>query len=335
MSDEKDDADKGNGELTAKTAETIRQTVFESVGYKNPPKANRFKSGQSGNPKGRPKQGASRIGDHLEIHDQILRIVSKLIQVREGEKTRSTSLLEAVLKRQIKTALDGSAYAQKHVIERVEKAQAAKARRIADDVAFWDDYVKRTKIAIERAKADEAPEPKFLPHPDDIEIDTRDGVRFTGPVNDAAERQVLEWCRIRDQLLLQEALDQRLRAPTSTSPDDQPGSALLFALLLDDQLPSRLQIDEVGFLLALGRAERLTQRELLKAVRDGWAQIGMRARRGHTFPSIGTAKRGLSIAFAGIAAIQRGDIDIKSLTVEQLANALNEIAANLGYDYAA
>lgn len=49
------------------------------VGYKKPPKHNRFKKGQSGNPKGRPK-------DRKSFATRFFAILNEPVTLREGEK---------------------------------------------------------------------------------------------------------------------------------------------------------------------------------------------------------------------------------------------------------
>jgi hypothetical protein len=68
------------------------------VGYKRPPLHTRFKPGRSGNPKGRPK-------GRLNLNTEVMGIISKKVEVRDGDKNRQMSLLAAnVLAHAIKGA---------------------------------------------------------------------------------------------------------------------------------------------------------------------------------------------------------------------------------------
>jgi hypothetical protein len=60
------------------------------VGYCRPPTHSRFKSGQSGNPNGRPAGRAS-------AKTRIERVINKKVSVRHGHKSRDITMLEAIL----------------------------------------------------------------------------------------------------------------------------------------------------------------------------------------------------------------------------------------------
>lgn len=72
-----------------------------AVGYCSPPVHSQFKKGQSGNPRGRRKNSKN-------LKTLIRQALTGSITIREGEKRRAITKLEAVVLRQIEGALKGN-----------------------------------------------------------------------------------------------------------------------------------------------------------------------------------------------------------------------------------
>jgi hypothetical protein len=70
------------------------------IGYRKPPKATRFRTGQSGNPKGRPR-GSPNLATDLSAE------LGEQITVREGGQPRLVSKQRALIKSLMAKALQG------------------------------------------------------------------------------------------------------------------------------------------------------------------------------------------------------------------------------------
>ena len=177
--------------------------------------------------------------------------------------------------------------AQKHIIERYDSADRERRQRIAEDVAFWESYVARQRRAIAEAERSGQAPPIDLPHPDDVVINAETGVKIIGPVDPEDLARLDETCAVRNVLLMQEALDRRASAPTA---DDDPmngsGVALLFAHLLNQSVPARFRLSDTDIAIRLLRHNSTPKRVLLKALLQAWRSLGVRARRGATFPPL-------------------------------------------------
>lgn len=79
------------------------------VGYGKPPKHSRFKKGQSGNPKGRPK-GAKNISTIL--HEQLFRPMT----IKENGRPKQIPLIGVIFRLIGKSALEGDSRSQDRVI---------------------------------------------------------------------------------------------------------------------------------------------------------------------------------------------------------------------------
>lgn len=89
-----------------------------SIGYGRPPKSRRFQKGQSGNPKGRPKNR------HREIpYDHVL---GRMVTVREDGRERRITAAEAFILDLTKKGLAGDSASARASLTAIESARAAR-----------------------------------------------------------------------------------------------------------------------------------------------------------------------------------------------------------------
>jgi hypothetical protein len=85
------------------------------VGYGKPPKATRFRKGRSGNPKGRPS------GDE-NLLSVFKRMAMKRIKIREGDKSRTITMADAIILQNYKAALQKDQIAMGNIIRLAEES---------------------------------------------------------------------------------------------------------------------------------------------------------------------------------------------------------------------
>ena len=96
----------------------------ERVGYGRPPTATRFKKGQSGNLKGRPRNR------HRDIpYDSLL---GQMVTVREDGRDRRVTAAEAFILQLTKKGLQGDSAAARASLTAIENARAARHARGED-----------------------------------------------------------------------------------------------------------------------------------------------------------------------------------------------------------
>ena len=87
-----------------------------AVGYGKPPKHARFKKGQSGNLKGRPK-GTLNLATVLE------RTLREQVVINENGRRKVITKLEAAITQLVNKAASGDAYAMRHLCHLVISAE--------------------------------------------------------------------------------------------------------------------------------------------------------------------------------------------------------------------
>lgn len=86
----------------------------DKVGYCRPPKHSRFKPGQSGNPRGRPRKNRS-------IEAMIKRELDQTVVLKEGGREIRLSKREALIKQLVNRAISGDLKPMQLVLAHLEK----------------------------------------------------------------------------------------------------------------------------------------------------------------------------------------------------------------------
>jgi len=97
--------------------EATRPAEADRVGYGRPPETTRFKKGQSGNPKGRPK-------GVLNVATLFTKTLREKVVVNENGRRKTVTKLEAALKQLVNKAASGDLRACGQLVELARESEA-------------------------------------------------------------------------------------------------------------------------------------------------------------------------------------------------------------------
>ena len=177
----------GDDEKRQKALTVRPDTAVYDVGYGKPPAATRFKSGKSGNPRGRPKGSANKAKrpalNEERMKSILLDEAYRTIKVNEGLGQISVPMAQAVIRSLAVNAVKGNQRAQRLFTELLFTTEREN-KRLHDE---WLDVATTYKVEWDRELERRqrlgiiAPDP--VPHPDHVVINYRTGdVEIKGPM---------------------------------------------------------------------------------------------------------------------------------------------------------
>ncbi|MFQ6552646.1 DUF5681 domain-containing protein [Aestuariibius insulae] len=213
------------------------------------------------------------------LDKQVLDATAQEVSVKRQGGTERITAAEAVVKKTIASAISGSPHAQRHVLDRLNQAEAARQAQIDEEIALWArEKAQLARLFAEHREA-HGEDPLIFPHPEDIEITLGVGVRLVGPCSLQEHHAMQTLLKEREALLMTVALEEKQRhraekARKKSPPTSERGDAFSMATHLDYGLPPRLQWKPAEAASKIMIYKALTQRELLKRIHRTFKAAG-------------------------------------------------------------
>lgn len=135
-----------------KTSDTpnVDDATTYDVGYKRPPKRTQFQKGQSGNPKGRPKEAKS-------LNTIVRETLLAKIKIRTANGRKNTTSVQALMMQTLESALKGSQRDRHELLRYYREAVPDEAETIRNHAAPSDsepdDVDAHDRAILERLRA--------------------------------------------------------------------------------------------------------------------------------------------------------------------------------------
>lgn len=183
------------------------------VGYGKPPEHGRFRKGQSGNPRGRPKgaRNKPRSAPDDGLRAIIMEEAYRTIQVRDGERIVPLSMAQAVMRSLAINAAKGHQRAQRLFTTLVAATESESRRGREELFKAAIEYKVQWEKELERRAVLGISAPDPVPHPDHVHIDPRTGqVAFRGPMTKEEKAELDRWRDRKEEFEAERAELQRM-----------------------------------------------------------------------------------------------------------------------------